>query len=53
MFEQNSQKSGRSGLPDKNQENQDKNNPIVALEPEENMKQASMDKSKKFTSASK
>mmetsp|Transcript_39737 Transcript_39737/g.60907 ORF Transcript_39737/g.60907 Transcript_39737/m.60907 type:complete len:179 (-) Transcript_39737:650-1186(-) len=48
MFEQNSQKSG--GLP---KENEDKNNPIVALEPEE-LKQASLDKqSKKFTSASK
>ena len=33
--------------------NDEKDNPIVALEPEENLKQASIDKSKKFTSASK
>ena len=38
MFDQNSQKSGRSGLPEKTQMNDDKNNPIVALEPEENLK---------------
>jgi len=33
--------------------NTDKDNPIVALEPEDHLKQASVDKSKKFTSASK
>jgi hypothetical protein len=33
--------------------NEDKDNPIVALEPEENLKQASIERSKKYTSASK
>lgn len=53
MFDGNSQKSARSGLQDKGQMNDDKDNPIVALEPEENLKQASVDKSKKYTSVSK
>jgi len=53
MFDGNSQKSARSGLQDKGQMNEDKDNPIVALEPEENLKQASVDKSKKYTSVSK
>jgi hypothetical protein len=38
MFDGNSQKSARSGLQDKGQINDDKDNPIVALEPEENLK---------------
>ena len=33
--------------------NDDKDNPIVALEPEDQLKQASIEKSKKFTSISK
>jgi len=53
MFDGNSQKSARSGAADKGQMNADKDNPIVALEPEDHLKQASVDKSKKFTSASK
>ena len=53
MFDGNSQKSARSGMQDKGQINDDKDNPIVALEPEENLKQASVDKSKKYTSVSK
>lgn len=52
MFDGASQRSGRSG--ERNgQQNPDKDNPIVALEPEDQLKQASVDKSKKFTSASK
>lgn len=38
MFDGNSQKSARSGLQDKGQLNEDKDNPIVALEPEEHLK---------------
>jgi len=53
MFDGNSQKSARSGMQDKGQMNDEKDNPIVALEPEENLKQASVDKSKKYTSVSK
>lgn len=53
MFDGNSQKSARSGAQEKGQANEDKDNPIVALEPEDHLKQASVDKSKKFTSASK
>lgn len=53
MFDGNSQKSARSGTQDKGQLNEYKDNPIVALDPEDNLKQASIDKSKKFTSASK
>jgi len=52
MFEAQSQKSARSGLQDK-QQNEDKDNPIVALEPEDHLKQASIEKSKKFSSVSK
>jgi hypothetical protein len=33
--------------------NEDKDNPIVALEPEDHLKQASVERSKKFTSVSK
>jgi len=33
--------------------NEDKDNPIVALEPEEHLKQASVEKSKKYTSVSR
>jgi hypothetical protein len=47
MFDGNSQKSGRSG----EKPNEDKDNPIVALEPEEHLKQASVEKSKKFISS--
>lgn len=53
MFDGNSQKSARSGTQDKGQLNEYKDNPIVALDPEDHLKQASIDKSKKFTSASK
>lgn len=52
MFDGNSQKSARSGLQDK-QQNEDKDNPIVALEPEDHLKQASVERSKKFSSVSK
>lgn len=52
MFDGTSQRSGRSGERG-TQQNPDKDNPIVALEPEDHLKQASVDKSKKFTSASK
>lgn len=49
MFEGNSARSGRSN----ERANAEKDNPIVALEPEDQLKQASVEKSKKFTSASK
>lgn len=52
MFDGNSQKSGRSGgIEEKG--NEDKDNPIVALEPEEQLKQASIERSKKYMSQSK
>lgn len=49
LFEGNSARSGRSN----ERANAEKDNPIVALEPEDQLKQASVEKSKKFTSASK
>ena len=49
MFDGNSQKSGRSGgLNEKG--NEDKDNPIVALEPEDPAHQASIERSKKYMS---
>jgi len=49
MFDGGSQKSGRSGgLNEKG--NEDKDNPIVALEPEEHLKQASIERSKRMMS---
>jgi hypothetical protein len=38
MFDGQSQKSGRNASKDNNQINEDKDNPIVALEPEEHLK---------------
>ena len=52
MFDGNSQKSARGGLQDKYQ-NQDKDNPNIAIESVSHLKQASVERSKKFSSVSK